>query len=106
FQAEDGKRDWSVTGVQTCALPIYRDKKGRTGPRPNCRSTAALRRARPTDSAGDPTYDNAGRLLNRRIRSRSIAARVRRDQPADRSEERRVGKERGGVGGAIEEGKR
>src|ERR1019366_2702520 len=22
-QAEDGIRDWSVTGVQTCALPIY-----------------------------------------------------------------------------------
>src|SRR5207237_5057851 len=25
FQAEDGIRDSSVTGVQTCALPIYRD---------------------------------------------------------------------------------
>src|SRR5437016_13380829 len=24
FQAEDGIRDWSVTGVQTCALPIYK----------------------------------------------------------------------------------
>src|SRR5437016_13698038 len=24
FQAEDGIRDWSVTGVQTCALPIFR----------------------------------------------------------------------------------
>src|ERR1019366_9847134 len=23
-QAEDGIRDWSVTGVQTCALPIYK----------------------------------------------------------------------------------
>src|ERR1019366_1217482 len=23
FQAEDGRRDWSVTGVQTCALPIW-----------------------------------------------------------------------------------
>src|SRR5262249_59211160 len=29
FQAEDGIRDWSVTGVQTCALPIY----GSTGSR-------------------------------------------------------------------------
>src|ERR1022692_2802678 len=27
FQAEDGIRDYKVTGVQTCALPIY----GRTG---------------------------------------------------------------------------
>src|SRR5438093_8514794 len=25
FQAEDGIRDWSVTGVQTCALPISRE---------------------------------------------------------------------------------
>ena len=23
FQAEDGIRDYKVTGVQTCALPIY-----------------------------------------------------------------------------------
>src|SRR5437016_6527021 len=28
FQAEDGIRDWSVTGVQTCALPISRDPQG------------------------------------------------------------------------------
>src|SRR5262249_57023817 len=32
FQAEDGIRDWSVTGVQTCALPIFTfqtlDKRG------------------------------------------------------------------------------
>src|SRR5262249_60063720 len=26
FQAEDGIRDWSVTGVQTCALPILIDQ--------------------------------------------------------------------------------
>src|SRR5690606_40578290 len=25
FQAEDGIRDFHVTGVQTCALPIWRD---------------------------------------------------------------------------------
>src|SRR5262249_57354042 len=28
FQAEDGIRDWSVTGVQTCALPISRNVSG------------------------------------------------------------------------------
>src|SRR5437016_7603532 len=27
FQAEDGIRDWSVTGVQTCALPISADEQ-------------------------------------------------------------------------------
>src|SRR2546422_8023806 len=32
FQAEDGIRDVAVTGVQTCALPIYRrDQRGDTG---------------------------------------------------------------------------
>src|SRR5437762_7168109 len=29
FQAEDGIRDTSVTGVQTCALPIYRERRVR-----------------------------------------------------------------------------
>src|SRR5205807_6729058 len=28
FQAEDGIRDYKVTGVQTCALPIYADADG------------------------------------------------------------------------------
>src|SRR2546426_6935259 len=27
FQAEDGIRDYKVTGVQTCALPIYRHQQ-------------------------------------------------------------------------------
>src|SRR5262249_56515974 len=31
FQAEDGIRDWSVTGVQTCALPILRKGQLRLG---------------------------------------------------------------------------
>src|SRR5262249_42311454 len=35
FQAEDGIRYWSVTGVQTCALPIsVREALGRTTPAP------------------------------------------------------------------------
>src|SRR5262249_59687621 len=35
FQAEDGIRDWSVTGVQTCALPISIQSgvEGRSGER-------------------------------------------------------------------------
>src|SRR5256885_136399 len=28
FQAEDGIRDYKVTGVQTCALPIYAENIG------------------------------------------------------------------------------
>src|SRR5256885_15428931 len=30
FQAEDGIRDYKVTGVQTCALPIYPELADRT----------------------------------------------------------------------------
>src|SRR5262249_58190615 len=33
FQAEDGIRDWSVTGVQTCALPISPPASSPTGGR-------------------------------------------------------------------------
>src|SRR5262249_58851925 len=32
FQAEDGIRDWSVTGVQTCALPILPFRRLECGP--------------------------------------------------------------------------
>src|SRR3989441_1974857 len=43
FQAEDGIRDKLVTGVQTCALPIFqRCPDGR--PRRSCRSTDSLER--------------------------------------------------------------
>src|SRR5437016_9738122 len=35
FQAEDGIRDWSVTGVQTCALPICRGDRGIRHPAPS-----------------------------------------------------------------------
>src|SRR5256886_11340196 len=31
FQAEDGIRDLTVTGVQTCALPIWRRARHRAG---------------------------------------------------------------------------
>src|SRR5688500_20166708 len=30
FQAEDGIRDYKVTGVQTCALPIFLTRKSHT----------------------------------------------------------------------------
>src|SRR5262249_59670661 len=47
FQAEDGIRDWSVTGVQTCALPICH----RALP---VAHVAGLRRAGGTDTSGAP----------------------------------------------------
>src|SRR5438874_2823610 len=49
FQAEDGIRDLYVTGVQTCALPIWSPCNlalaGRRPPVPRCRSWLLLRPA-------------------------------------------------------------
>src|SRR5690606_41017792 len=51
FQAEDGIRDFHVTGVQTCALPISRGSRGR-GRRPVGASRAApLLRCHPVRGA-------------------------------------------------------
>src|SRR2546427_10567558 len=49
FQAEDGIRDLTVTGVQTCALPIFQ-KYGIRDPRGGGRSSARL--TAPTVAAG------------------------------------------------------
>src|SRR5262249_57090334 len=70
FQAEDGIRDWSVTGVQTCALPIS-PPTARSWPPP-------ARTAQP----GSGTFLPPSQLPDRDDDGRS-----------PRSEERRVGKE-------------
>src|ERR1022692_3684452 len=52
FQAEDGKREYKVTGVQTCALPICSRRRELTGQAPPAAGrapsarTAARRSAR------------------------------------------------------------
>src|SRR5690606_40824941 len=97
-QAEDGIRDFHVTGVRTCALPIYEtavtgggavqlrpEQAGRMFP-PDQRR-AGLRPHEPTVT---DTTDTTGR---------PGAALRRADQP-DRSEERRVGNEGGDRGEA------
>src|SRR3712207_7123775 len=75
FQAEDGKRDIGVTGVQTCALPIF--------------SEDDLRLARGIDVSED------GRGLFRYSDGRLTLEPREWHRPAwdARSEERRVGKE-------------
>src|SRR5262249_59434217 len=80
FQAEDGIRDWSVTGVQTCALPIY-PRDVRSPPR---------RRRRRVEHAGRRAAIARG---PRRQRVLPYALRARRRGAGPRSEERRVGKE-------------
>src|SRR5207248_4568183 len=73
FQAEDGIRDRTVTGVQTCALPIYAADIGVMRPRRDISDMPIFRENRRDD--GD-----VGQV-------RAVGERV------VRSEERRVGKE-------------
>src|SRR5204863_4196049 len=72
FQAEDGIRDLYVTGVQTCALPIYHD-------------------AFVTLGRGVELVDRVGGGLDRGIEAERRDGAT--DVVVDRSEERRVGKE-------------
>src|SRR2546430_13144452 len=72
FQAEDGIRDLTVTGVQTCALPICNISPNNT--------TSGLRLP--------PQSKHTGTLLSNLNSLTSC-----RDPHAKRSEERRVGKE-------------
>src|SRR5207248_3606675 len=80
FQAEDGIRDRTVTGVQTCALPISGiDRAGRHRARQELLHQT---------TAG-------GAEIGRRDRQRRREIALREDLPVlrIRSEERRVGKE-------------
>src|SRR5260370_29843055 len=84
FQAEDGIRDSSVTGVQTCALPISSLDL----------PPALLQRLAKTLSANE--NERAGRFLIAQACERFVAARGMLRQLLGmylRSEERRVGKE-------------
>src|SRR5256885_5047788 len=84
FQAEDGIRDYKVTGVQTCALPIFALEVGVGG----------------EDQFGDGAVAQPGQQFadSQVIRTDAVD---RADRPAEhviaaaelRSEERRVGKE-------------
>src|SRR5699024_11770006 len=93
FQAEDGIRDRNVTGVQTCALPIFPCRPGRRTSRPRC--PAARRWPWWSSWRGPP-----GHRRNRpRTGTRCPRASCRR------SEERRVGKECRSRGREAEERK-
>src|SRR2546429_1536997 len=84
FQAEDGIRDVAVTGVQTCALPIYICRL--CSPLPPAISSSAQALWRCSYSRQPPP---AIRLLA----MQSLAISNIQETLASRSEERRVGKE-------------
>src|SRR5690606_39492074 len=83
FQAEDGIRDFHVTGVQTCALPIWL----RRGV-----ASAAVRHLG-GGSGGLGRAGGASQRLQRGERSGQAGAAPVLPEGAGRSEERRVGKE-------------
>src|SRR5262249_58669650 len=91
FQAEDGIRDWSVTGVQTCALPIslgskrWEDRTMVTEARAPRESLELMLQVRPQTSG---EYVAALESFWGETTKEDVLARV-----AARSEERRVGKE-------------
>src|SRR5262249_59201892 len=84
FQAEDGIRDWSVTGVQTCALPISEEIAGGRDRGPQACITTESGCGHRTGLDGRAGVA-AGQIASRRA--------ARRPRPGERSEERRVGKE-------------
>src|SRR5256885_10131754 len=85
FQAEDGIRDYKVTGVQTCALPISTAsatpmKMAETALAESERmgSLGGVQPFVEQDQRGDAVHEAAGNPHH---------------EPGERSEERRVGKE-------------
>src|SRR5690606_39368339 len=85
FQAEDGIRDFHVTGVQTCALPIlvlWLDFVAST--------PVSLNMTRPQQ--GEPLQPFCGALISASMPRAFISS--HKVPEAMRSEERRVGKER------------
>src|SRR5256885_2962390 len=85
FQAEDGIRDYKVTGVQTCALPIYRQIL------PHVRVHLGLDRGELLAFDGTMVAEIEAQPLGRY--DRPGLSHVRAQDLAQRSEERRVGKE-------------
>src|SRR5206468_8569784 len=93
FQAEDGIRDLIVTGVQTCALPIWRGGGRREAlSRRHRGQRARTPRARVHGAARAAQHGRDLRRGCRRLTAEAAAA-ARPFAAGMRSEERRVGKE-------------
>src|SRR5438270_9190335 len=84
FQAEDGIRDLTVTGVQTCALPIFVEHADNQEQRPGREAVVEL------------LEHAAGKAVRRQRKNAERAESKVADRTVGdefRSEERRVGKE-------------
>src|SRR2546430_11200419 len=85
FQAEDGIRDLTVTGVQTCALPICQRGRGRAELRKDFARFSVIIEI---DQEGELNRETAVDLV-----LFPLTASLARILRPPRSEERRVGKE-------------
>src|SRR5256885_16595900 len=83
FQAEDGIRDYKVTGVQTCALPIsLGERRGRDRRDPAPRDAQAAHPGGPPERGPDRARDrDAGRGTHAARRADAAAAHHRIDRP-------------------------
>src|SRR5437764_5282841 len=97
FQAEDGIRDTSVTGVQTCALPIYTRQRW-------CSPCSGLTRIT-SATTGSSASRGSRRITTPRRSTNGSRTGPRRGSKA-RSEERRVGKRVDLGGGGMTRNKR
>src|SRR5207249_6477472 len=92
FQAEDGIRDRNVTGVQTCALPIFHRVASAS-----CRGSDDVREAALDPAEVQAADDRQGQADGPRHGQTVRVERAAHGRgPEVRSEERRVGKERRG----------
>src|SRR5688572_32061004 len=84
FQAEDGIRDLTVTGVQTCALPISERREWQAF------LSLLVGQAGKVPAAGQSKFDD----LRARLEAASVTMiHLEPEHEGQRSEERRVGKE-------------
>src|SRR5690606_40994678 len=90
FQAEDGIRDFHVTGVQTCALPIWPTTRSSS----KCLEKRAVSMVAEVISVEGRTYPVEVRYRPLEGEGEGDAGGEPREGDRTRSEERRVGKER------------
>src|SRR5438093_12240912 len=101
FQAEDGIRDWSVTGVQTCALPISqsrstpRDPQGFLQGATDSRAAENARRSQAIHHRSEERrvgkgVDLGGRRIIKKKKSKKNVKEMRYDQAEDRRDSNKI----------------
>src|SRR5690606_39965921 len=93
FQAEDGIRDFHVTGVQTCALPIY-EGEFRSSNKPLDRPGLSPTDPNSYQAKAHYMYQFAARYGSTKVDEGKLTLAPDQEKKSGlRSEERRVGKE-------------